>query len=74
MKHALLFLVSLTLSLLAFAQSNAFDNQDHIKIAVAKDTLHVSFKSKSFTFNNIHDLDSCLKKSIPEMMLPVVDL
>ncbi len=74
MKHALLFFVSLTLSLLAFAQSNAFDNQDHIKITAAKDTLHISFKNKSLTLNNIHDLDSCLKMNIIETTLPVVDL
>jgi len=74
LKHSLLVFASLILSLLTFAQSNAFDNPDHIKIAVAKDTLHISFKSKSFTFNNIQDLDSCLKKNIPEMTLPVVDL
>jgi hypothetical protein len=74
MKHSLLLLAGLIISLLAFAQSNAFDNPDHIKITVAKDTLQISFKSKSFTFNNVHDLDSCLKKNIPEMTLPVVDL
>jgi hypothetical protein len=74
MKHALFFFFSLTLSLFAFAQSNAFDKEDHIKITAAIDSLHVSFKSKSFTLNNIHDLDSCLKKNIPEMTSPVVDL
>jgi hypothetical protein len=74
MKHVLLFFASLTISLLACAQSNAFDNEDHIKITALKDTLHVSFKNKSFTLNNVHDLDSCLKKNIPEMTLPVVDL
>jgi hypothetical protein len=74
MKHSLLFFACLIISLLTFAQSNAFDNPDHIKIVVAKDTLHISFKSRSFRFNNIQDLDSCLKKNIPEMTLPVVDL
>jgi hypothetical protein len=52
MKHALLFFVCLPLSLVAFTQSNPFDNEDHIKITVAKDTLHISFKNKSFTLNN----------------------
>jgi len=74
MKHAFLFFSCLGLSLVAFAQSNAFDKEDHIKITAGKDTLHVSFKSKSFTLNNIHDLDSCLKMNIPEMTSPVVDL
>lgn len=74
MKHALLFLASLPLSIFAFAQSNPFGKEDHIKITVAKDTLHISFNNKSFTLNNIHDLDSCLKRSLPEMTLPVVDL
>jgi hypothetical protein len=74
MKHALLFFAGLTLSLFASAQASSFDNQDHIKITTGKDTLHVSFKDKSFTLNNIQDLDSCLKKDIPEMTLPVIDL
>jgi hypothetical protein len=74
MKHTLLFFAGLTLSLFASAQAGSFDNQDHIKIRAAKDTLHINFKDKSFTLNNIHDLDSCLKKNIPEMTLPVIDL
>jgi hypothetical protein len=74
MKHAFLFFSCLGLSLVAFSQSNAFDNEDRIKITAGKDTLRVSFKSKSFTLNNIHDLDSCLKMNIPEMTSPVVDL
>jgi hypothetical protein len=78
MKHALLCFASLTFSLFAFAQAgsqpSAFDNQEHIKIMAAKDTLHVKFKDKSFTLSNIRDLDSCLKKNIPEMTLPVIDL
>jgi hypothetical protein len=74
MKHALLFFTCLGLFLVAFDQSNAFDKEDHIKITAAIDSLHVRFKSKSFTLNSIHDLDSCLKKHIPEMTSPVVDL
>jgi hypothetical protein len=74
MKHALLFLASLPLSIFAFAQSNPFGKEDHIKITVAKDTLHISFKDKSFTLKNINDLDSCLKKNTSEMTLPEVDL
>jgi hypothetical protein len=74
MKHALLFLASLALSIFAFAQSNPFGKEDHIKITVAKDSLRISFKSKSFMLNSIHDLDSCLKKNISEMTLPEVDL
>jgi hypothetical protein len=81
MKHALFFFAGLTLSLFASAQvssgsaqASSFDGQDHIKITAAKDTLHINFKDKSFTLNNIRDLDSCLKKNIPEMTLPVIDL
>jgi hypothetical protein len=53
MKHALIVFASLTLSLLASAQVSSFDNQDHIKITAAKDTIHISFKDKSFTLNSI---------------------
>jgi hypothetical protein len=74
MKHALLFFAGLLLSFLAFAQSNVFGNEDHIKITAAKDTLHISFKDKSLRLNDIHDLDSCLKMSLPMMPVPVVDL
>jgi hypothetical protein len=74
MKHALLLFASLPLSLFAFAQSNPFGNEDHIKITTTKDTLHLSFKDKSFTLKNINDLDSCLKKNIPETTHPDVDL
>ena len=51
-----------------------FANEDHLKITVGKDTLHVSFKNKSFMLNNVHDLDSYLKKNSMEMSPPVVDL
>ena len=74
MKHALLFLASLAISIFTYAQSNPFVKEDHIKITVAKDSLRISFKSKSFTLNSIHDLDSCLKKNIPETAHPDVDL
>jgi len=74
MKHALLLFACLPLSLFAFAQSNPFGKEDHIKITVSKDSLRISFKSKSFTLNSIHDLDSCLKKNTSEMTLPEVDL
>ena len=74
MKHVLLFLASLPLSIFAFAQSNPFGNEDHIKITATKDTLHLSFKDKSFTLKNISDLDSCLKKNISETAHPDVDL
>lgn len=71
MKQILFFFSFLSLSIFAFSQSTT---ADHIKIVAAKDTLQITFKSKSFTLNNIRDLDSCLKKNIPEMSLPVVDL
>jgi len=74
MKHALLFLACLPLSLFAFAQSSVFGNEDHIKITATKDTLHISFKDKSFTLKNINDLDSCLKNNISETTHPGVDL
>ena len=74
MKQVLLLIACLPLSLFASAQSNCFGNEDHIKITAAKDTLHISFKNKSFTLHNTHDLDSCLKNNIPDMTLPVVDL
>jgi hypothetical protein len=74
MKHALLFFVCQPLSIFAFAQSNPLSNEDHIKITVGKDTLRISFKDKLFTLNNTHDLDSCLKKNIPETIHPDVDL
>ena len=74
MKHALLFFACLTLSFFTFAQSKAFGNEDHIKITATKDTLHLDFKDKSFTLKSINDLDSCLKRNISEMTLPVVDL
>ena len=74
MKHALLFLASLPLSIFAFAQSNPFSKEDHIKITATKDTLHLSFKDKSFTLRNINDLDSCLKKNISGTAHPDVDL
>jgi hypothetical protein len=74
MKHALLFLASLPLSIFAFAQSNPFGKEDHIKLTAAKDTLRLSFKDKLFTLKNMNDLDSCLKKNIPERTHPDVDL
>jgi hypothetical protein len=74
MKHALLVFACLTLSLFTFAQSNAFGNEVHIKITATKDTLYLSFKDKSFTLKSTNDLDSYLKKNIPEMANPDVDL
>jgi hypothetical protein len=74
MKHALLVLLCVPLSIFTFAQSNPFGQEDHIKITATKDSLHISFKSKSFRLNNIRDLDSCLKINIPGMTRPVVDL
>ena len=74
MKKALALFSCLILSILSFAQINSSDNQDHIKIIVAKDSLHISFKGKSFKLNNIRDLDSCLKKNIAYMASPDVDL
>ncbi|HVU53584.1 MAG TPA: hypothetical protein VHD83_00950 [Puia sp.] len=74
MKHTFLFLTCLSLSIFAFAQFNPFGKEDHIKITALKDTLRVSFKDKSFALNNIHDLDSCLKRIIPETSHPDVDL
>jgi len=74
MKHAFLVFTCIIYSFLAFAQSNVFGNEDHIKITAAKDTLHISFKDKSFTLKSINDLDSCLKKNIPETAHPDVDL
>lgn len=74
MKHVFLFFFSLSLSFLAFAQSNVFGNEEHIKITAAKDTLHISFKDTSLRLNDIHDLDSCLKMNLPMITGPVVDL
>lgn len=65
MKQALLLFSSLILSIFSFAQINS-PGQDHIKIIVAKDSLHVSFKSKSFKLKNIQDLDGWLKQNITE--------
>jgi len=74
MKKALVLFSSLILSILSFAQIKPIDNQDHIKIIVAKDSLHVSFKNKSFKLNNIQDLDNWLKQNITETSPPDVDL
>lgn len=74
MKHAFLVFTCLIFSYLVFAQSNVFGNEDHIKITASKDTLHISYKDKSFTLKSINDLDSCLKKNIPERAHPNVDL
>jgi hypothetical protein len=74
MKHALLVFACLTLSLFTFAQSNALGNEDHIKITATKDTLNLIFKDRSFTLKSTNDLDSCLKKNVPETAHPDVDL
>jgi len=74
MKHAFLVLACLPLSVFAFGQSNPFGNEDHIKITAVKDTLRISWKSKSFILSSIQDLDSCLKRNIPELTRPVADL
>ena len=60
--------------MLSFSQINAYDNQDRVKIIVAKDSVHVGFKNKSFRLNSIQDLDGWMKENIAEMTLPVVDL
>ena len=73
MKQALLLFSCLSLSVFSFAQVNS-PGQDHIKIIVAKDSLHVSFKNKSFKLNNIQDLDGWLKENISETSSPDVDL
>lgn len=74
MKQILLLFSCLTLSILSFAQINAADDPDHIKIIVGKDSVHVNFKDKSFKLNNIQDLDSWLKQNIAGMIPPDVDL
>ena len=74
MKQTLLLFSCLILSVLSFAQINPPDNEDHIKIIVAKDSVHVDFKNKSFKLNNIQELDSWLKQHIAGMIPPDVDL
>lgn len=74
MKQAILLSSCLILSILSFSQINSTDNQDHIKVIVAKDSVHVSFKNKSFKLNNIQDLDGWLKQNITERSSPDVYL
>ena len=74
MKQALLLFASLILSILSFAQVDSIDNPDNIKIILAKDSVHVRFKDKSFKLDNIQDLDSWLKQNITKMIPPDVDL
>jgi hypothetical protein len=73
MKQALFLFFCLIASVFSFAQINS-PGQDHIKIIVAKDSLHVSFKNKSFKLNNIQDLDGWLKQHIMETSFPEADL
>jgi hypothetical protein len=73
MKNVILFFASLTISIFSFAQTTA-DDQDHIKITAANDSLNVRLKDQLFRLRNIHDLDSCLKKNLPGLKLPVVEL
>ena len=73
MKNVILFFASLAISIVSFAQTTS-DDQDHIKITAANDSLNVRFKDQLFKLRNIQDLDSCLKKNLPGMKLPVVEL
>jgi hypothetical protein len=73
MKHALLFFAGLTISICSFAQTTS-DDQDHIKILAANDSLNVWVKNQLFKLRNVRDLDSCLKTNLPGMKLPVVEL
>ena len=73
MKNVILFFASLAISIFSFAQTIS-DDQDHIKITAANDSLNVRFKDQLFKLRNIQDLDSCLKKNLPGMKLPVVEL
>jgi len=74
MKKTLLLFSCLVLSILSFAQDHATDNPDHINIIIAKDSIHISFKDRSFKLNNLQDLDSWLNQNIPAMIPPDVDL
>ncbi len=74
MKQTILLFSCLVLSIVSFAQINSTDNPDHIKIIVAKDSLHVSFKNKSFKLNKIQDLDGWLRQNVTPMSSPDVDL
>lgn len=74
MKQTLLLCACLILSILSFAQVNPADNPDHIKIILRADSVHISFKDKSFKLNAIQDLDSWLKQNIAGMIPPDVDL
>ena len=74
MKHAILSFSCLILSLLTFAQVDSVDNPDHIKIILSADSIHISFKDKTFKLNTIQDLDSWLKENIAGMIPPDVDL
>lgn len=67
MKQTLLLFSCLMLSILSFAQVNSIDSPDHIKIILRKDSVHISFKNKSFKLNTIQDLDSWLKENITKM-------
>lgn len=73
MKNVILFFASLAISIFSFAQMTS-DDQDHIKITAASDSLNVRFKDQLFKLRSIQDLDSCLKKNLPGMKLPVVEL
>ena len=73
MKSLILLFASLTISIFSFAQTTS-DDQDHIKITAANDSLNVRFKDQLFELRNIRDLDSCLKKNLPGMKLPAVEL
>jgi|HubBroStandDraft_1064217.scaffolds.fasta_scaffold773839_1 hypothetical protein len=73
MKSIIILFASLTISTFSFAQTTS-DDQDHIKITAANDSLNVRLKNQLFKIRNIQDLDSCLKKNLPDMKLPVVEL
>ena len=73
MKNVILFFAGLAISIFSFAQTTS-DDQDHIKITAANDSLTVRLKNQLFKLPNIQDLDSCLKKNLPGMKLPVVEV
>lgn len=74
MKQTLLLFASLILSILSFGQVDSVGNPDNIKIILAKDSVHISFKDRSFKLNDIQDLDSWLKQNITKMTPPDVDV
>ena len=74
MKYAVLLFASLSLAVLAHAQTNApAADQKRINITVSNDnTATVAFKDKVFAVRSTEALDSCLKKIIPDLTRPSI--